>query len=328
MRLLVAIALFGAVCGEFIKMGRMNSRSSFVQQSKTSPETVHELIFAVQQRNLDKLDGILMERSTPGSALYQQWLTFEQLGDLTSNPTGASAVNNWLTSNGISASWESVHHDYIKASASVQVWEQLLDITFYNWQDSTLKGTDAETKQFVRGSEYSIPSELQGHLSAIFNTVQVPPVIDKHYHIKPNNKVRKTNLRLRDILSSNPSLLNEESAPDVTVSFLNTYYDIPSNIGTSMLNQSVFETDSEYFSQSDLLTFQQTYSLTQQAALDEGGFETTNCGLIDNCDEGNLDIQYIMGISQVFCCNYCLIRSHNTVFVAGDHFHLLVCCGG
>lgn len=236
MRLLVAIALFGAVYGEFIKMGRMNSRSSFVQQSKTSPETVHELIFAVQQRNLDKLDGILMERSTPGSALYQQWLTFEQLGDLTSNPTGASAVNNWLTSNGIAASWESVHHDYIKASASVQVWEQLLDITFYNWQDSTLKGTDAETKQFVRGSEYSIPSELQGHLSAIFNTVQVPPVIDKHYHIKPNNKVRKTNLRLRDILSSNPSLLNEESAPDVTVSFLNTYYDIPSNIGTSMLN--------------------------------------------------------------------------------------------
>ena len=324
MKLLIIISLFSIVCGEFLKMGRMNSRSSFVQKSKTDPDKPHELIFAVQQRNLDKLDGILMERSTPGSSKYQQWLSFEELGDLTSNPAGASVLKDWLSSNGISATWESVHHDYIKATASVQQWEQLLDTSFYNWQDTALKGSDAASKLFVRGVEYSIPATLQGHISAIFNTVQVPPVIHKQYHLKPNNKEKKTNLRLGDVLKNNPSLMSEEQAPDVTVSFLNTYYDIPSNIGTSLLNQSVFETDNEYFSQSDLLLFQQTYSLTQQAAIDIGGDETSSCGVIDSCDEGNLDIQYLMGISQVSGC-FSYFSSLLLFCFSGHLFYLLVC---
>lgn len=64
------------------------------------------------------------------------------------------------------------------------------------------------------------------------------------------------------------------------------------------MNQSVFETSSESFSQSDLATFQNTYSLTKQRAIDVGGFEISSC-TVNTCGEGNLDIQYIMGVAQV-----------------------------
>jgi hypothetical protein len=65
--------------------------------------------------------------------------------------------------------------------------------------------------------------------------------------------------------------------------------------------QAVFETASEYYSPQDLLSFQQQFNLKQQAAVDIGGFNTSACSLTqtgNNCDEGNLDIQYIMGMSQ------------------------------
>lgn len=82
------------------------------------------------------------------------------------------------------------------------------------------------------------------------------------------------------------------------MSFLNEYYQISSNLGDSRLNQSVFETGSEYYSTNDLKQFQQTYGLTVQEAIDVGGHESTECAGTMSCAEGNLDIQYIMGVAQ------------------------------
>lgn len=93
-----------------------------------------------------------------------------------------------------------------------------------------------------------------------------------------------------------------ESSGKVTVSFLNSFYEITSNIGSGKLSQSVFETSSEYYSPNDLTQFQETYDLTVQAAEDIGGFTTDSCSLSGSpmdCYEGNLDIQYIMGVAQV-----------------------------
>ena len=52
-------------------------------------------------------------------------------------------------------------------------------------------------------------------------------------------------------------------------------------LGNSSLQQSVFETSSESFSQNDLQQFQMTYDLTVQAAdpSQDGGFEGS-CSLI------------------------------------------------
>ena len=92
----------------------------------------------------------------------------------------------------------------------------------------------------------------------------------------------------------------------VTIPFLNAFYRIQSNKGSSNQSQGVFETDHKKFSQNDLNLFQRTFGLTVQPAIDKYGFSNTDTCYstkypdLNNpdCYEGNLDLQYIMGISQ------------------------------
>ena len=63
----------------FVRMETMNKRADFIKSSKTPPSNIHEVVIAVKQNNLDLLETMVLERSTPGSALYQQWLTFEEV---------------------------------------------------------------------------------------------------------------------------------------------------------------------------------------------------------------------------------------------------------
>ena len=67
--------------------------------------------------------------------------------------------------------------------------------------------------------------------------------------------------------------------------------------GSALASQSVFETNSQYFSPNDLKQFQSTYKLASQSAIVKNGYATTTCS-VDSCGEGNLDVQYIMAISQ------------------------------
>lgn len=56
-----------------------------------------------------------------------------------------------------------------------------------------------------------------------------------------------------------------------------------------------------YFSPGDLTQFQSNYNLPLQPAVDIGGYVTAACsssGSGAQCNEGNLDIQYIMGVAQ------------------------------
>ena len=88
------------------------------------------------------------------------------------------------------------------------------------------------------------------------------------------------------------------------------------NIGSANLEQSVFQTNSEHFSQSDLSNFQGRYGLTMQAAQAPFGFETTTTqcstnGGTPSCSEGNLDTQYIMGVAQNVATIYWYVASTN-----------------
>jgi subtilase family serine protease len=258
----------------------------------------------VQQKNLVEFDQMLLERSTPGSPLFQNWFTFEEVGQLTSNPEGAKEVKDWLAANGIAASWESAHQDYIKASAPISKWEQLLDTKFYQWEDHS-RGKDAKgVKRFMhRAEQYSLPEEVKPHLFAVFNTVQVPPVFKPKYQKLSGNAEPK----FKTSFTVKPSkhgknLRGKKSAtdtnPSVTVQFLNEYYNITSNEGDATMSQSVFETAEESFSPTDLTLFQQTYGLPVQACEAPYGYSTNDC-VTNDCSEGNLDVQYIMGIAQL-----------------------------
>lgn len=204
--------------------------------------------------------------------------------------------------------WVATRKEYLKATASIKVWEDMFDTTFYNWFDES---PHSEYKEHIpRALEYSVPEELAPHLHCVFHVVEAIPEIPKKYHLRPNNKQHKTstvpNMKLiNEAMKVAQAELDAQYHDDyngrqvTTIAFLNAYYSITSNTGSASLNQSVFETSSEEYSQNDLNTFAKQYGTVPTQVNDIGGFETNSCSTSSgNCDEGNLDVQYITAISQ------------------------------
>ena len=156
-----------------------------VLQNRAPLDKLHEVVFAVRQRNTENIEDELIERSTPESPKYQQWLTFEEVGDYTSNTHGATTIKKWLSGSNATVTWESLHSDYIKATAPVHVWENLFSTTFHEWED---KGRTEDTSEqssssaseetlkppsLILAKEYTIPLHMREHVETVFNTVQV-----------------------------------------------------------------------------------------------------------------------------------------------------------
>jgi len=285
-------------------------RDTFVQQGKSSPDTVHELVFAIQKQNMDQLEQLVVERSTPGNVLYQQWITFDDVTALTSNPEAANAVTDWLgREEGVTISWTSIRRDYIKASAKISVWEKLLQADFYEFEDISRQHIFKRSERVMhRCKTYYLPSVVKDHLSAVFNTVQTPPEYKPKYHRRDAVLSKTKNLRgafrtdfVTKLIDNGADIhenTNKETQANgkVTVSFLNSLYEI-TGVGSGAYAQSVFETAEESFSPDDLTQFQSDYGLLQQTCEAPYGYDTTNC-VTNDCDEGNLDVQYIMGVAQ------------------------------
>ena len=203
-----------------IRKESMKQRDNFKKTIKCDSELQHELVFAINQTNIDALEKMLLERSTPGNDLYQQWLTFDEIGKLTRNVEAADLVEQWLNLNGASISLKTPHQDYITATASIAIWERMLHTTFYIWEDHAAKNV----VRHIRSEEYHLPEEMMPHIAAIFYTCQPPPVISKKYH---RQSFEGTDFKTTIRAATNWNL---ESTP-VTVPFLNSLYQIPSNTG-------------------------------------------------------------------------------------------------
>jgi len=278
-------------------MGRSIPRHDFAQVQSSDGDESHELIFAIKQRNLVQLDAILIARSTPGSPFYQQWMSFDEVGQLTSNPDGAKAVEDWLAENNIPVTWKSAHSDYLKASAKISQWEQMLDTKFFLFEDHSKKNSETGLGRIMhRAEEYSLPEHVSEHLSTVFNTVQVPPVLKRSHPHSPadegSSPFQQSGANLRG-----PHLAAAAAASGaVTVAFLNELYGMGGLEGNTSMAQAVFATDLNYFSSSDLAYFQGNNSLSAQTVEVPYGFSTESC---ENkmCDEGNLDTQFITGMA-------------------------------
>ncbi|KAJ1435895.1 peptidase S8/S53 domain-containing protein [Ochromonadaceae sp. CCMP2298] len=301
LRFTILAALLGVLSASFTKIESRIPRDTFVLQEASDPTTQHEVIFAIKQRNLPQLADLVLTMSTPGSPHYQQWMNFEAVGEMTANPAAATAVRAWLSAHNLVPTKATIYDNYITVAASISEWESLLDTKFNKYLDTT------QGKSYHRADHYSLPAELKDLLSTVFNTVQTPPVFSPKYMRKSQDQGQKegqgekmevskhlrSDLRIRSLGNRFELTTTGVTTPE----FITAYYEIPSNTGSATMQQSIFETNNESFSASDLSQFQSTYNLPQQAALSPYGFETSDCTNND-CFEGNLDVQYIMGIAQ------------------------------
>jgi hypothetical protein len=300
----------------FHKMERHIPRDTFVRGERSTPSTEHEVLIAIRQNNLPTLKKSILERATPGHALYQKWLTFHEIGAIVQNQDGYEKVKRWLEENAVNITWVAPYKEYIQATASIGIWERLLRAEFYQHEDLTRrKGLEniGDSTVYHRAVQYSIPTELKESIDSVFHTVQTPPRYDIRYGkhpFYPEASGKRSSFRTdytvsTDSFSSSKGYERRKNVEvqqigdDVDVDFLNRLYRVNSNIGSASISQSVFQTNNEYFRPADLNKFQTRYGLTVQSAATANGHSTSSfCDDEISCGEGNLDIQYIMGMAQ------------------------------
>lgn len=159
------------------RLERMNQHDRFVKKIAPLPWTIHEVVIAVRQRNLVRfqlhciytcncityidsnatcssskgvLESELMKRSSPNTSTYMKWMTYEQVGNITSNPDGAAKIIEYLRKAHVNVTKISPHQYYIHASAPVSTWETLLSAKFFIYDDRSNDNRSSNSRSLIR----------------------------------------------------------------------------------------------------------------------------------------------------------------------------------
>ena len=269
----------------------LSSRIDLIRRSSADAGHVHELMFVVQQQNMDKLTDILHDVSDPASPNYGQHMSVEQVSAMTSNPVARDAIVNYLHSRGAAVTSEILSGDLITAKAPISVWEKVLDTKFYMFHQIQPHG---EILGRIGAEMYSVPWELDEHLESVLNVIDLP------YHtslptrsrsrsmssVPPANRRRKSGFKTQ--VTDLPGFLRPQE--------IRAFYNLTTIYGSAQSTQAAVAFGKNYYSPQSLANFQQYISYQKlQPALLHGGY-VSDSPLFDS-GEGNLDIQYLIGIS-------------------------------
>ena len=203
--LLVFFIISTVYCKKWVRKDEQKYRPTFVKNNRADPDELHNVTIAVQQNNLDKVQEMLLDRSNPDSPLYQQWLTQEEIANMTRNDAAVESVQAWLATNNITIQSMSWNQEFIHTTAPIKTWETALNTKFYKYKDMH---DPTDVKEYRRSASVSIPAKLDPHIAGLMGTCEAPPVMRGFTYLREGS---------RNLVSA------------VSVSFLNNLYGIPSN---------------------------------------------------------------------------------------------------
>ena len=282
------------------------SHERIIRRDRVDPTQLHDVIFVIQQKNIETLTGVLHDISDPGSPNYGKYMTRADIAELTGNPDARDEVLSYVMAAGAKIVSETLYGDYITASAPVSVWEKMLDTEFFTYSvlpiERDRKNYDIERdesiRNYIRAERYSVPMVLDAHVQSISNTIQLPPMMT--WRLRPTAvHSAQTSYRQSNRIST------ENIIPPtgyIFPAYLNSVYNIDSNVGHPLATQALFGGYDQYFSPEDVAAFQAHHSLPNQPVSQSlGNHSQSSVWCLNNllyCSEGNLDIQYITAISQ------------------------------
>jgi tripeptidyl-peptidase I len=269
-------------------MPGLNARSDLLKKGRTKRTHIHEVIFAVQMRNMDELTRILHDISDPDSDNYGKHMTKDQVNELISNPEACSELTSYITAGGGTVVDESYGGGYITAQAPIEVWEKMFNTEFFLFEQTHSNG---ETHEVVRAEHYSLPNEIHHHIEAVVNTIEMPVLLHKRPKIKIEDFDVKS-FRKRQLLALDGAI------PDGTIfpNRVRYFYNMTKATGSSRSTQAAYANGEQYFSPDDLEKFQRVVTGQPfQPAIVASGF--TSNKITDDSAEGNLDMQWLIGLS-------------------------------
>jgi tripeptidyl-peptidase-1 len=183
------------------------------------------------------------------------------------------------------------YNEYVSAVATISTWEILFNTTFHSFEHTIIDEVlnVEKTVVYYRALSYSLPNSLIDHVSAVFNTVQFPDRFNSF----------PTNLVVKEYKSN--AKFSTQATGYATPSLINQVYAIKNNTGNQLVSQAIYAALGQSFSPADLTKFQQQYNLPVQSISNViGGHKNdTACKVSSsNCDEANLDVQYLTAVSQ------------------------------
>lgn len=300
--ILLILFLIVSMCHALIEMGYLlNNRNEYTKLQRVPSEFNHRVVVAVFKKNLDIIEKETLDRANPESILYQQWLSYDEINSLVINEESYQAVVDWLKNYNVKIVHVTPRKDYITLESSISNIEELFHTEFFVW-----KNFENPHQIVYAANNYYVPPSMQRHIFNVFNVSDLPPRITHHISRPKSSNSFKSYLRLKSQVRGDSS---------VTISLLNSMYQVPNNNASNFnhtYQQSVFETSNQYYSPSDLLSFQGQFGLEIREAIDIGGQSSNFCGNTSiNCDEGNLDLQYLMGMAQNVATIYWYVSSGN-----------------
>ena len=271
---------------------QLSSRNDLLKGRRAQHDRMHEVVFMIQQRNMDELTRILHDVSDPESENYGQHMTKEEVVKMTANPEGRDAVVSYLQLNGAILVSETLNGEYVTATAPVSVWERLFNTDFHIFHQTQ---TDGRIKAIVRAEDYSIPVELGPHVMHVLNTIDTP-LITHSSRAVGSRKIKRPTVETTENKFRVTGDWQAVSPPKIRI-----YYNMTNYRGSDKSTQAIYTTAGQNFSPKDLWRLQTEYKLKIQSAIPINGHDNDTVCILNHeqCAESNLDIQYIMSTSQV-----------------------------
>lgn len=235
------------------------------------PTKIFNVIFALKQRNTDKLSRIFEAVTNPENKVYGQYLTIDQITAIIepSEETIESVVA-WLSSFGVTKYTLASNRDHLFADIPLSVLSVMFDVKFATYMHRRTGRVHTTTIE-----AHSVPGSIAPHLDFVvgfsgFPTerraqVKPSPVTD-FYHVGPHELRQRYNISQIQAAA-------------------------PGN------KQAVAEFQGEYYSAADLQAFMKKYYPTNS---NPAWWTATTKGTNDQgspSTEGSLDIEYIMGVA-------------------------------
>lgn len=241
-----------------------------------------EVTFVLNISDRGSLRQALADRSTPGSPLYQKWLSREQVDNMSRCWESADAVIKWAA-----------EHKFRVTDLSTMGCHVCVQLPLRRWSD--VAHGCGRTKE---DSALDVPALLRDHVSFMVTSSLTTKAVPAALQSQESQQMRATS--------------------DVTLDVLRKVYDVPQQRIQHRGNDSrplsppsvvVYEAAQQYFSPDDLTIFQDLYSLPHTSVQHPHGYSTTDC-VSHSCAEGNLLTQYITGLAPGAAVEYHYLRGN------------------
>ncbi|GJJ09773.1 hypothetical protein Clacol_003997 [Clathrus columnatus] len=270
---------------------RDNVPKGFVMNGPAPDSTTLTLRMALASNNLPGLETALFDVSTPGNKLYGQHLTKEEVEAFVAPSSETkSAVDEWLSANGIQATTISPAGDWLSFTIEVSKANELFNTEF------SVFTNQATGDQTIRTLAYSLPADLQSHINLVHPTVAFPlKSISAPLVFTP--KSSKTTSAPTPNAAPTACNVNE-----VDPACIQALYGVPATAGSQTASKIGVSGFIDQFAQNaDLSSFLKAFrpDLTPAPTFAlqtlDGGTNTQNKR--DAGIEANLDTQYTIGVA-------------------------------